>query len=132
MHTRSSHSSIDLKDNKCFLCNKPAESEDLHNAFTYDTDVKVHRCAIELEDTALLAKLEPEDTNALEAKYHQKCLANLYNRARSLQNTVSNKSRDAHLHAIAFTELVTFMKDLQKDDIALVFKLTDLAFMYKT
>ena len=58
VHTHSSHISIDLKDNKCFLCNKPNESEDLHNASTYDIDVKVHRCAIELEDT-LLAKLEP-------------------------------------------------------------------------
>ena len=30
VHTRSSHSSIDLKDDKCFLCNKPAGSEGLH------------------------------------------------------------------------------------------------------
>ena len=31
---------------------------------------------------------------------------------------------------IAFTELVAFMEDLQKEYIAPVFKLTDLAFMY--
>ena len=44
--------------------------------------------------------------------------------------------RDYHgitnLHGIAFTELVAFMEDLRKVDIAPVFKLTDLAFMYKT
>ena len=68
MHTCSSHSSIDLKDDKFFLCNKPAESEALHNASIYDIDmkvhrciydidVKVHRCTTELEGTALLAKL---------------------------------------------------------------------------
>ena len=28
---------------------------------TYNIDVKVHRCAIKLEDTTLLAKLEPGD-----------------------------------------------------------------------
>ena len=41
IHTRSSHSSIDLKDDKCFLCNKPAGSDDLHNVSTYDIDAKV-------------------------------------------------------------------------------------------
>ena len=82
--------------------------------------------------TALLVKLEPGDMIAVEAKYHQKCLVNLSNRARALESTVSTKSCDAHLHGIALTELVAFMKDLQKEDIASVFKLTDLAFMCKT
>ena len=83
-------------------------------------------------DTALLAKLEPGDMIVLKAKYHQKCLVNLYNRARALESTVSNKSCDAYLHGTAFTELVAFMEALRKEDIALVFRLTDLAFMYKT
>ena len=81
---------------------------------------------------ALLAKLEPGDMVALEAEYHRKCLINLCNRARALESTVSNKSSDTHLHGIAFAELVAFMEDLQKKDIAPVFKLTDLAFMCKT
>ena len=132
VHTRSSHSSVDLKDNKCFLCNKPAGSEGLHNASTYDIDAKVRRCAIELEGTDLLAKLEPGDMVALEAKYHKKCHVNLYNRARTLESTVSNKSCDAHLHSIAFAEVVTLMEDLRTEDIVPVFKLTDLACMYKT
>ena len=46
VHTHSSHNSIDLKDDKFFLCNNPIGSEDLHNASTYDIDVKVHRCAV--------------------------------------------------------------------------------------
>ena len=83
---------IDLKEDKCFLCNKPARSEDLHIASAYDNDVKVHRCVVELENTALLTKLELGDMIALEAKYHQKCQANLYKRARVLENTVCNKS----------------------------------------
>jgi len=70
VHTHSSHSSIDLKDDKCFLYNKPVGSNGLHNAPTYYIDAKVHRCAIELEDTALLAKLEPKDMIAFEAKNH--------------------------------------------------------------
>jgi len=67
----------------------PAGSEGLHNASTYDVDTKVRRCAIKLEDTALLAKLEPGNMIALEAKYHQKCLVNLYNKARALEKPFS-------------------------------------------
>ena len=42
----------------------------------------MHACAVLLEDTELLAKLSTADTVALEAKYHTKCLVDLYNRAR--------------------------------------------------
>ena len=65
---------------------------------------KVCRCAIELEDTALLAKLERLDMIALEAKYHRKCFIDLYNRAGVLESTVC----DAHLHGIAFAGLVSW------------------------
>ena len=50
----------------------------LHNNI-YVIDVKVHRCAIELED---IAKQYPGDMIAVKAIYHQKCLANLYNRTK--------------------------------------------------
>ena len=33
MQTRSSHNKVDLKDATCLFCDKPAGSEDLHNAF---------------------------------------------------------------------------------------------------
>lgn len=83
VHTRSNQSTVDHTKDKCFFCNEPAGSEGLHNASTYDIDAKVRRCALELEDTALLAKLVPGDMIALEAKYHHKCLTSLYNRART-------------------------------------------------
>ena len=67
---------------------------------------------------------QPGDMIPLEAKYHRKCLVNLYNKARALESTVSNKTCDAHLHGIAFAELVAFMEDLRKEDIAPIFKLT--------
>lgn len=133
VHTRSNQGTVDLTEAKCFLCNEPAGPAGLHNASTYDIDVKVRRCAMELEDTALLAKLAPGDMIALEAKYHRKCLVNLYNRARASENTATDKDCDAHLHGIAFAELVAFMEDLRKEEgVAPVFKLTDLAHMYKT
>ena len=72
VQTRSSQSIVDLKE---ATCDEPAGSADLHNASTYDIDKKVRQCVLELEDTALLAKLAPGDMIALEAKYHGRCLA---------------------------------------------------------
>ena len=73
MRTSSSHGRVD-KEASCFLCDEPAGTAGLHNASTYDIDTKVRRCAMELEDTALLAKLAIGDMIALEANYHSKCL----------------------------------------------------------
>ena len=80
---------------------------------TYNIDPKVQRCALELEDTNLLAKLAPGDMIALEAKYHLKCLTNLYNRARALENADAEKGSNEHFHGIAFAELVSFMEELK-------------------
>ena len=78
----------------------------------------------------LLAKLEAGDMIALEAKYHRKCLVNLYNRARALDRAASDEDYEAHLHGIALAELVAHIEDLQKGDIAPAFKLTGLTQMY--
>ena len=127
IQTRSSHSKVNLKDSTCLFCGKAAGSEGLHNASTYDIDRKVRQCALELNDTALLAKLAPADMVALEAKYHTRCLAALYNRARAATSSSSG------IYSIAFAELVAYMEDFQTEaSIAPVFKLADLAQMYKT
>lgn len=94
-----------------------------------DTDKKVRQCALELGDTALLAKLAPGDMIALEAKYHSRCLAALYNRARTASSTYVNEDH-ADLHGIALAELVAYMEDFRVEkSIAPVFK---LAHLYKT
>jgi hypothetical protein len=79
----------------------------------YDIDVRVCRCALELQ--ALLAKLVPGDMIALEAKYHRKCLTNLYNRARTSMNAATKVEEGDDLHGIAFAELVTFMGDFRRE-----------------
>ena len=55
MQTHSSHESVELNEDKCFFCDEPAGSACLHNVSTYDIDRKVHKYALELEDTSLLA-----------------------------------------------------------------------------
>ena len=132
--TRSKHDKVDLTEATCFLCNEPAGSATLHRACTQDIDVKVRKCALELKDTDLLAKLAPGDMVALEAKYHTKCLAKLYNRARAAaDSTNADTGDDTRLTGIAFAELVMFMEDTCKEEgIIPTFKLSDLARMYKT
>lgn len=57
VQTCSKMNKADLAKDKCFFCNKSAESEGLHNASTYDIDVNAWKCALELDDTVLLANL---------------------------------------------------------------------------
>ena len=132
MQTRSSHEIVDLKEAKCFLCDEAAGSAGLHKVSTYDIDMRVRKCAMELEDSSLLAKLAPGDMIALEAKYHRRCLVALYNRARAANSERINEAHD-DLHGIAFAELVAFMVDFRAEEgVAPVFKLADLAHLYKT
>ncbi|MGH0134870.1 UNVERIFIED_CONTAM: hypothetical protein FKN15_067568 [Acipenser sinensis] len=87
---------------------------------------------MEIQDTALLAKLAPGDMIALEAKYHLKCLVKLYNRARVADSTGADDDPNGHLHNIAFTELVAYMEDFcMEESVSPVFQLADLTHMYK-
>ena len=67
---RSAHSHPQSADPTCLFCNEPAGSTGLHKAPTYNIDTNVRRCALEVGDTALLAKLAAGDMIAIEAKYH--------------------------------------------------------------
>jgi hypothetical protein len=82
VHTQSAHRHLKTTEPLCFFCDHPAGSAGLHEAATKNLDKKVRKCACDLEDTALLAKLAAGDMIATEAKYHNKCLCALYNRAR--------------------------------------------------
>ena len=126
VHTRSIHSHPQPTEPTCFFCKEPAGSAGLHE---YNIDVNVRRCALELEDTALLTKLAAGDMIAIEAKYHNNCLRSLYNRAR--QAAPKDDADDSCLHGIAFAELVAFLEDMKNEDSAPVFKLTDIAQLYK-
>ena len=65
---------------------------------------------MELENTAMLAKLAPGGLIALDAKHQQKFLPKLYNRTRAADST-GGLDVDAYLHGNAFAELVAYMED---------------------
>ena len=69
-------------------------------------------------------------TNPIEAKYHRNCLSALYNKIRPAALKDHDEDR---LHGIAFAELVLFMEVMHaNEDNAPVFKLSDMANLYKT
>ena len=112
MQTRSAHSYPQSTELTCFFCNEPAGSAGLH---TYNIDANVRRCAVEVEDTALLAKLAAGDMIAIDAMYHHNCLCSLYNRARQAAPK-DDDGDDSCLHGIAFAELVAFLEDMKSDE----------------
>lgn len=123
--TRYAYSHPQHTEPTCFFYNETAGAGVLHNASTYQIDANVRRCAFELEDTALLAKLTTGDMIAIEAKYHHNCLRSLYNKARQTAPKGNDKD-DFRLHGIAFAELVAFIEDMNvNEDSSPVFKLSD-------
>ena len=144
---------LNSKKAACLFCGEPDGSAGLHNASTYNIDKKVRECAVEHNDTVLLAKLAPGDMIALEAKCHKclaafndtallaklapgdmialeakchKCLAALYNRARSASSNSSIGECHNDYESIAFAVLVAYMEDYHKEtSVAPVFKLSD-------
>ena len=85
----------------CIFCDERAGSAGLHNACTSDIDMKVCTCALEFNDTALVAKLSAGNIIAIEANYHHKCLVALYNQA-------ARCNEETNLHWITFAELVAY------------------------
>ena len=70
-----------LDKNKCIFCTK--ETGRLHEFRTLDADSNVRTMARDLQDTALLTKIDGGDLTALEAKYHLACLTGIRNKHRS-------------------------------------------------
>jgi hypothetical protein len=119
----------------CFFCDMPAGSEQLHEVTMLEVDEKVKECALSLSDHRLLAKLAVSDMIAQEAKYHQACLTNLYNRRRSVEREryreISSSTPSDSAHSIVFAELTAYINDVHVcDNITPVFKLVDLKNMY--
>ena len=133
--SRRSQSTEDgVKKNVCFFCGEPPGNSGVHEAATFQIDKRVRACAVLLEDTELLAKLSTGDMVALEAKYHSKCLAGLYNRARTVKSDGEGIDEMNEFSGIAFAELVMYIEEVrQADEVgAPIFKLSDLGQLYSS
>lgn len=117
-----------------FLCDDESSlSDPLREASTFHLDNRVRKCAIDLQDGRLLAKLSGGDLVAQEAKYHPRCLVSLYNRAEALQERSKQPDDDKKSHGIALAELLTYIDEARMDDdVAPVFNWADLVKLYST
>ena len=121
---------VDSKSPVCFFCSKPETNEKLHEVSTFQVDFRVRKCAHELQDEDLLAKLSAGDLIALEAKYHTRCLTNLYNRARGMVPQEPGTSSDQTCKGIALAELISYIEERRQDEDIKVFRLADLTKLY--
>ncbi|CAC5373126.1 unnamed protein product [Mytilus coruscus] len=73
---------------------------------------------VKLQDTALLEKLNAGDLVAQEAKYHAKCLLDLYQKASRVANDDESEggTQTRISHGIALAELVSFIEESRSED----------------
>ncbi len=114
----------------CFFC-EGEKSGPLHEASTFDLNKKVRKFALDIQDQKLLAKLSAGDLIAQEAKYHLKCLMQLYHKAQVMESKDTQSRTDMFNKGIALAELLAYIEEARTDeDVAPVFKLADLARLY--
>ena len=66
----------------CFFCDEDKLQQKLHECMSLSISHRVKAMASDLGDTWLLGKLSEGDMVATEAKYHSKCLLDLFNQHR--------------------------------------------------
>jgi len=118
---------------KCFFCREaPGSADGLHDAATFQLDSHVRSCAMILSNMDLLTKLNAGDMVAQDAKYHQNCLMNLYNRLWKIKEMSGKSSNDEQAtEGLSFAQLVVFIEEALSDgEMAPVFKLANLAQLY--
>ena len=117
MYTRRSTSlGVSFEDTGvCLFCGEDVSANNLHEVFTFKLDYRVRRCAHDLKDQGLIAKLSSvADLTAQEATYHTKCLNDLYSRAQR-SKTQDTTEEDNSYRSIALAELITYLKECRHE-----------------
>ena len=121
-----------LDKSTCIFCR--GSSEHLHEFMTIKAGNNVRVMATDLQENALLTRIEGGDLIALDAKYHLRCLTALRNRHRSLmrqrQDCSDNQKEEHKFEARAFVELTTHVENCVEGG-QLYFKLSSLREMYE-
>ena len=121
---------VDSNSAQCFFCSKIERKESLREVCTFQLDYRVRKCAHDLQDQDLLAKLSSGDLIAQEAKYHPRCLTSLYNRTRGKVTQDQATSNEEACKGIALAELISYIEEKRQDEDVKVFRLADLTKLY--
>ena len=129
---RTHSSEATTSDTSCFFCGKSG-TETLHEVATFQVDTRVRKCAAQVGDNELMARLSMGDMVALEAKYHSKCLLALYYRAKTTVEAEQKTDHEGVMSRIVLAELVLYIEETPLEEgTAPVFRLADLAKLYTT
>ena len=103
-----------------------------HQAATFSVDTRVRKCALELHDTILLAKLSAGDLISQEAVYHSSCLVSLHNKAIRNRTESSGDKTDKMFQGDALAELLSYIEETRTESTYSIpiFKFADLAKLY--
>ena len=104
----------------------------MHEDSTFQLDYRVGKCAHDLRDQELLKEFSAGDLIAQGAKYHSKCLAELYNRTRKLHSTTETISHHDTCHGITLADILTYIHESWDVDKIRCFKLSDFTELYTT
>lgn len=88
---RTAHGNYSTLDG-CFFCGE--NDGVLHKASTMRLNQNVRECAHDLRDRNLLAKLSAGDMVAIDAVYHNICLAKIYKRAEKSRETNNTENKN--------------------------------------
>ncbi|KAJ3595936.1 hypothetical protein NHX12_002345 [Muraenolepis orangiensis] len=129
---RTHSSEATTSGTSCFFCGKSG-TETLHEVATFQVDTRVRKCAAQVGDNELMARLSMGDMVALEAKYHSKCLLALYYRAKTTVEAEQKTDHEGVMSRIVLAELVLYIEETHLEEgTAPVFRLADLAKLYTT
>ena len=101
---------------------------------TLNIDTRFRKCAHQLQDKVLIAKLSAGDMISQEAVYHANCLVALYNKAERSKQSTSN-GNEKRIQGIALAQLVAYIEETRveletKGSAPTVFRIAELTDMY--
>ena len=101
---------------------------------TFPLEKKVRQCATVLKGHILLGKLSVGDMMAQDAVYHKNCTLALYRKAKlkNPENETDSNKTEKQIHAQVLAELALYMEQVANEEKGTVFKLSELATIYKT
>ena len=109
-YTRQSATQKALTKYVYFFCGDDDTVDTLDEAATFGLNQKVRKCATDLQDQQLLAKLSAGDLVAQDAKYPLGCLVSLYNRA-TAEQARKGKRTQLTIRSVALAELLTYIDE---------------------
>ena len=107
---------------------------DLYKLLAFQLERKVWQCATILEGNTLLGKLSAGVMIAKDAMYHSKCLLALYKRSKQKSFVLDDNKNgfEKQGHGQVLAELTFYMEQTANEVEGYIFKLSNLANLYKT